>query len=113
MSEERGMFMLHSGPSWNCPLCGIDNLFARTDCRVCMCPKSNTCSKCKKNNEAKARYCRFCGALTVFSCRNVFDPKVRKAAAKRSKDMVRRYQRIGHYFQWEDGPYQGLDDMYT
>ena len=96
---------------WNCARCGIDNRPSRTDCRMCMCPRDNACSKCKKINEPKARYCRFCGALTEFSRYRVFDPEVRKREARSSRAEDRRYRKVGHYYQWEDGPYQAIEEF--
>lgn len=97
---------------WKCPKCGIGNRGDRKDCRMCMCPKENICSKCRKINEGKARYCRFCGSLTEFNRYNVFDPAERKKAARSSKATDRKYRAYGHYYQWEDGPYQGPEEMY-
>ena len=99
------------GP-WDCPLCGIDNRKDRTDCRICMCPRDNFCRKCRKVNEDIARYCRFCGGKTEYNLYKVFDPAERKEAAKSSRAVDRKYKKLGHYFQWEDGPYQGLEDEY-
>ncbi len=102
----------HRNP-WKCPACGIDNREDRDDCRICMCPRDNVCRFCKKPNEDIARYCRFCGKMTVFSAYKVFDPEARKKATKSSQAMDRKYKKLGHYFQWEDGPYQGLEDYYS
>ena len=94
------------GP-WKCAACGIDNRSDRTDCRICMCPRDNLCLRCKKVNEAKARFCRFCGSPTAFSHYQVFDPEAKKQAIRDSREMDRKYRSVGHYFQWEDGPDQG------
>ncbi len=99
------------GP-WKCVLCGTSNRIDRTDCRYCMCPQENLCTKCKKINEAKARYCRFCGAITEHNHFGVFDPEVRKREAKDAKETIRRYKKYGHYYEWEDGPFQGPEEMY-
>ena len=65
------------GP-WKCAASSIDNRSDRTDCRICMCPRDNLCLRCKKVNEAKARFCRFCGSPTAFSHYQVFDPEAKK-----------------------------------
>ena len=100
-----------SGP-WKCALCGTDNRVDRTDCRVCMCPQENLCAKCKKANENNARYCRFCGAVTEYSRYGVFDPEERKRKAKDARETIRKYKKYSHYYEWEDGPYQGPEEMY-
>ncbi len=51
--------------------------------------------------------------MTVFSAYKVFDPEARKKATKSSQAMDRKYKKLGHYYQWEDGPYQGLEDYYS
>ena len=97
---------------WNCPACDIDNQGDRDDCRICMCPRDNVCCSCKKVNQKEARFCRFCGNITAFNAFKVFDPEERKKRIKSSKATDRKYRKRGHYFQWEDGPYQGLEDDY-
>ena len=101
----------HRDP-WKCPSCEIDNRGDRDDCRICMCPRDNVCRFCKKPNENIARYCRFCGKSTMFSAYDVFDPEARKERIKSARATDRKYRKRGHYFQWEDGPYQGLEDDY-
>ncbi len=96
---------------WKCAACGIDNRSDRTDCRICMCPRENSCPKCKKQNENNARFCRFCGSPTLFNLYKVFDPEAKKQAVRESRAMDRKYKKVGHYFQWEDGPYQASEEF--
>ena len=98
---------------WDCPACGTDNRADRANCRICMFPRDNLCTKCHQPNEETARYCRFCGALTVYNRFSVFDPEQHEQAVKDARETDRRYMEYGHYFQWEDGPYQGPEEMYT
>ncbi len=95
---------------WKCPACNIDNRGDREDCRICMCPRENVCRYCKRPNEEIARYCRFCGKATAFSAYKVFDSAGRNERIKSSRATDQKYRKLGHYYQWEDGPHQGLED---
>ena len=51
--------------------------------------------------------------MTEYNIYGVFDSEERKRKAKSSQAADRKYRKLGHYYQWEDGPYQGLEDYYS
>ena len=107
-----GSYVLRYGGSWRCPSCDIENQADRTDCRICTCPRENICCYCKKPNEDDARFCRFCGKKTVFNAFHVFDLEGRSDRIKSSRETDRKYRELGYYYQWEDGPYEDLEDSF-
>ena len=95
----------HDPEAGYCTRCGTDNSDRRTDCRICCCALTNTCTGCGSEALSDARYCPRCGKETPFSVYHVFDPAVRKQEARLAKSIIRRYDERGIYYEWDDGPH--------
>ncbi len=89
-----------------CPRCGTENRGDRQDCRYCQCPLYNTCSdpRCRYWNLPFAKYCKKCGKETSYMLYGVFDPATRESMHEEAAYTLARYEDMGIYYEWEDGP---------
>ncbi len=95
-----------------CPRCGTENrIYERKDCRVCVCDLINYCSNpnCRFENAPNARYCKKCGSLTAYSKNGVFDKEYCKPFRRDALATLRKYKKLGIYYQWDNGPMQDYD----
>ena len=88
---------------WKCKLCSVENSRGETECRVCDFPRFNMCTKCRKQLDDKAHFCKYCGAMSVFFRANVYDAKEREYARKHSREEISYWRKRGvRYFQKKD-----------
>ena len=80
---------------WKCPLCSVKNSRGEQRCRLCQLPAVNTCTGCIKELGRNARFCKYCGEMSVYFRYAVFDPQECILAKKDSAKTVSYWRRRG------------------
>ena len=72
-------------------------------CRICGLPRKNECSCCKKPLDQSARFCKYCGAMSIYFKLAVSDPKECELAKRFSKKTISEWKKHGvRYLNIED-----------